>query len=124
MGFSFCLCQQLRSFLLTGPRPATTKKEASVWPKLPRNALGRQTGCVNTQAGANRNGFVSRMARFEHSSELLAERLSCRKGGRTKARRYKPRTKQTLLFAADRPAGTREALPGTMLRSLRLASDN
>jgi len=29
---------------------------------------------------------------------------------------------RTLLFAADRPAGTREALPGTMLRNFRSAS--
>jgi len=65
---------------------------------------------VNTPEGANRNGFVSRMVRFKRSSELLAERLSCRQGGRTKARRYKARTKHCCSRRIGRQAPVKRCL--------------
>jgi len=50
------------------------------------------------------------MVRFKRSSELLAERLSCRQGGRTKARRYKARTKHCCSRRIGRQAPVKRCL--------------
>jgi len=55
---------------------------------------------VNAQESVHRNGFVSGMNCLPHFTIAL---------------------RRLITSAAHRPAGTREALPGTMLRDLRPA---
>src|SRR3979490_2708460 len=79
---------KIRSGGSSAPPPGRTLR----FPKPRPNAFGRQTGRVNAQESAYRNGFVSRY-------ELLAA-----------FHRRLP----AITSAAHRPAGTREALPGTI----------
>jgi len=89
-----------KEFLSGGSKDPQLQRNTSDFAKPRPNALRRQTGCVNTQESALRNGFVSRY-------ELPAA--------------FHDRLAAMIYFSAYRPAGTREALPGTMLRDLRPA---
>ena len=79
------------------------------------NRMGNKTGCGNAQRCASRNGFVSGVKRVGiaarprsgRTCELSAMRGPCR----TKVRPLQCSGRA----GADRPAGTREALPGTKI---------
>jgi len=62
MGFSFDFCfrRRLGRERIVRARPKTRHYKNPAFTGTRLNAYGRQTGCVNAQENANRNGFVSR----------------------------------------------------------------
>jgi hypothetical protein len=82
-----------------------------------RVAVARKNTRVTQRVCFQGDAFAAPASRRAFFAELELRR----KEWRTEVRFCRPRT---LLFTAHRPAGTREALPGTMSRGLRPAEDS